>query len=143
MNGRLSVGIAGTGPRGLTVLERLCAGAAARPPAGPVIVHAVDPAPAGAGRVWQTDQSPQLLMNTVAEQITVFTDASVSCAGAVVPGPNLYQWATGLYQWATAAAIRPGVGSVTLAEAKADADARAVLGLESVRLFGAMEARAS
>ncbi|MEU2428169.1 FAD/NAD(P)-binding protein [Streptomyces sp. NPDC007861] len=138
MNGRLSVGIAGTGPRGLTVLERLCAGAAARPPAGPVIVHAVDPAPAGAGRVWRTDQSPQLLMNTVTEQITVFSDGSVSCAGAVVPGPNLYQWAT-------AAGVRPGGDSVTLAEAEADTDTdvRAVLGLESVRSFGAVEARAS
>ncbi|GHF87033.1 FAD/NAD(P)-binding protein [Streptomyces griseosporeus] len=90
----LSVGIVGVGPRGLTVLERLCANAAAEPAAGPVIVHAIDPAPHGAGRVWRTDQSPHLLMNTVAEQITVFTDASVSCAGPVVPGPNLYEWAT-------------------------------------------------
>ncbi|GGP34312.1 FAD/NAD(P)-binding protein [Streptomyces melanogenes] len=94
MNGRLSVGIVGTGPRGLIVLERLCANAAADPGARPVTVHTVDPAPAGAGRVWRTDQSAHLLMNTVAEQITVFTDASVSCAGPVVPGPNLHEWAT-------------------------------------------------
>ncbi|WHM37865.1 FAD/NAD(P)-binding protein [Streptomyces sp. BPTC-684] len=94
MNGRLSVGIVGMGPRGLTVLERLCANAAVDPGARPVTVHAIDPAPAGAGRVWRTDQSAHLLMNTVAEQITVFTDASVSCAGPVVPGPNLYEWAT-------------------------------------------------
>lgn len=94
LNGRLSVGIVGMGPRGLIVLERLCANAAADPGARPVTVHTVDPAPAGAGRVWRTDQSAHLLMNTVAEQITVFTDASVSCAGPVVPGPNLYEWAT-------------------------------------------------
>lgn len=89
----LNVGIVGVGPRGLIVLERLCANAATQPAAGPVIVHAIDPAPPGAGQVWRTDQSPHLLMNTVAEQITVFTDASVSCAGPVVPGPNLYEWA--------------------------------------------------
>ncbi|MFI1104210.1 FAD/NAD(P)-binding protein [Streptomyces melanogenes] len=93
MNGRLSVGIVGMGPRGLIVLERLCANAAVDPGARPVTVHAVDPAPAGAGRVWRTDQSAHLLMNTVAEQITVFTDASVTCAGPVVPGPNLHEWA--------------------------------------------------
>ncbi|MEU4346697.1 FAD/NAD(P)-binding protein [Streptomyces sp. NPDC023838] len=94
MDGRLSVAIVGMGPRGLTVLERLCANAAVDPAARPVTVHAIDPAPAGAGRVWRTDQSAHLLMNTVAEQITVFTDPSVSCAGPVVPGPNLYEWAT-------------------------------------------------
>lgn len=86
----------GMGPRGLSVLERLCANAAADPAGGPVTVHVVDPSPAGAGRVWRTDQSAHLLMNTVAEQITVFTDAGVSCAGPVVPGPDLYAWAASL-----------------------------------------------
>ncbi|MEU8890407.1 FAD/NAD(P)-binding protein [Streptomyces sp. NPDC048442] len=93
MNGQLSVGIVGMGPRGLITLERLCANAAADLSAEPVTVHTIDPAPAGAGRVWRTDQPVQLLMNTVAEQITVFTDESVSCAGPVVPGPNMYEWA--------------------------------------------------
>ncbi|MER6467990.1 FAD/NAD(P)-binding protein [Streptomyces collinus] len=96
MNGRLEIGIVGMGPRGLCVLERLCANAAADPAGGPVTVHVVDPSPAGAGRVWRTDQSAHLLMNTVAEQITVFTDAGVSCAGPVVPGPDLYAWAASL-----------------------------------------------
>ncbi|MEW2167069.1 FAD/NAD(P)-binding protein [Streptomyces sp. NPDC007084] len=102
LNGQLRVGIVGMGPRGLITLERLCANASADPDAGPVTVHAIDPAPAGAGRIWRTDQSTHLLMNTVAEQITVFTDASVSCAGPVTPGPNLYQWATLLSVMGTA-----------------------------------------
>ncbi|MGX1885816.1 FAD/NAD(P)-binding protein [Streptomyces sp. NPDC055287] len=93
MNGRLSIGIVGMGPRGLTVLERLCANAATDRAAAPLTVHTIDPEPTGAGRIWRTDQSAHLLMNTVAEQITVFTDASVSCAGPVVPGPHLYTWA--------------------------------------------------
>ncbi|MEU3570291.1 FAD/NAD(P)-binding protein, partial [Kitasatospora sp. NPDC036755] len=99
----------GLGPRGLILLERLCAGAAADPGRGPVTVHAVDPAPPGAGRVWRTDQSPHLLMNTVAEQITVFTDASVVCEGPVVPGPNVYEWA-GLLTAASRDAPGPDIG---------------------------------
>lgn len=81
----------GAGPRGLSVLERICAnaGQAARP----VVVHLVDPYPPGPGAVWRTDQPPELLMNTVASQVTLFTDDSVPCPGPSVPGPSLYEWA--------------------------------------------------
>ncbi|MEU9190347.1 FAD/NAD(P)-binding protein [Streptomyces sp. NPDC048484] len=81
----------GAGPRGLSVLERLCAnaGEAGRP----VVVHLVDPYPPGPGAVWRTDQPPELLMNTVASQVTLFTDDSVPCAGPSGPGPSLYEWA--------------------------------------------------
>ncbi|MEW2114883.1 FAD/NAD(P)-binding protein [Streptomyces sp. NPDC005474] len=83
--------VIGAGPRGLSVLERLCANAG---DAGrPVVVHLVDPYPPGPGAVWRTDQPPELLMNTVASQVTVFTDDSVPCAGPSVPGPSLYEWA--------------------------------------------------
>jgi uncharacterized NAD(P)/FAD-binding protein YdhS len=58
-------------------------------------VHVVDPAPPGPGRVWRTAQSPELLMNTVASQVTLFTDESVECAGPVRPGPSLYEWMRG------------------------------------------------
>ncbi|NUR64121.1 MAG: FAD-binding protein, partial [Streptomyces sp.] len=55
----------------------------------------VDPAPPGAGSVWRTSQSPELLMNTVACQVTLFTDDSVDCSGPIRPGPSLYEWAAG------------------------------------------------
>jgi hypothetical protein len=42
--------------------------------------------------VWRTDQSERLLMNTVASQVTLFTDETVTLAGPVVPGPSLYEW---------------------------------------------------
>ncbi len=32
-------------------------------------------------------------MNTVASQVTLFTDASVGCEGPIRPGPSLYEWA--------------------------------------------------
>ncbi|MER7780367.1 FAD/NAD(P)-binding protein [Streptomyces sp. NPDC096191] len=89
----LRVCVVGAGPRGLSVLERICANERAGPSPRPVTIHLVDPCRPGAGRVWRTDQSRLLLMNTVASQVTVFTDDTVRMKGPVEPGPDLYQWA--------------------------------------------------
>ncbi|OLZ69432.1 FAD-binding protein [Streptomyces sp. IMTB 2501] len=92
----VSVALVGAGPRGTSVLERLCASAPALlAPGVRLTVHVIDPAPPGPGRVWRTTQSAELLMNTVASQVTLFTDDSVDCAGPVRPGPSLYEWADG------------------------------------------------
>ncbi|THA70114.1 FAD-binding protein [Streptomyces sp. A0958] len=91
--GSLEIAIVGAGPRGLSVLERICANERAHGRHDRVIVHLVDPYRPGAGRVWRTSQSRLLLMNTVASQVTVFTDDTVDMAGPVEPGPNLYEWA--------------------------------------------------
>ncbi|WP_306337726.1 FAD/NAD(P)-binding domain-containing protein [Streptomyces sp. KL118A] len=91
-----TVCVVGAGPRGLSVLERLCANARLQPQDRPVHVHVIDPCPPGPGRVWRTDQSPHLLMNTVAGQISVFTDASVDLHGPLEPGPSLSEWAAAL-----------------------------------------------
>ncbi|ONI86790.1 hypothetical protein ALI22I_24645 [Saccharothrix sp. ALI-22-I] len=80
--------IVGAGPRGTSVLERICANARE-----PVRVHVVDPFPPGPGRVWRTDQPEHLLMNTPAGQVSLFTDATVPCTGPHVPGPSLAEWA--------------------------------------------------
>ncbi|MVO90427.1 FAD-binding protein [Streptomyces sp. p1417] len=85
--------IVGGGPRGLSVLERLCANERHAPTRASVVVHIVDPAAPGAGGVWRTDQSRHLLMNTVASQVTVFTDRSARIEGPIEPGPSLYEWA--------------------------------------------------
>jgi uncharacterized NAD(P)/FAD-binding protein YdhS len=93
---RLSVALVGAGPRGTSVLERLCASAPSLlPPGTRLTLHVVDPAPPGPGRVWRTTQSAELLMNTVASQVTLFTDDSVDCSGPIRPGPSLYEWAGG------------------------------------------------
>jgi FAD-NAD(P)-binding len=91
-----SVCVIGAGPRGLSVIERLCAHARTLPADANLTIHVADPYPPGPGRVWRTDQSRQLLMNTVASQISVFTDPSVDLAGPLEPGPSLHQWATSL-----------------------------------------------
>ncbi|PPK65671.1 FAD/NAD(P)-binding protein [Actinokineospora auranticolor] len=83
--------IIGAGPRGLSVLERLHASAAGQ--SREITVHVVDPNLHNGSAVWRTDQSRELLMNTVAAQITMFADETVSCAGPIVPGPSLHEWA--------------------------------------------------
>jgi len=93
-----SIVIVGGGPRGVGVLERLAVGASefGVGPDAPIDVHLVDPYPAGAGRVWREDQSALLWMNSMAADVTMFTDSSVVCAGPIVPGPSLLEWAEGV-----------------------------------------------
>ncbi|GAA2739988.1 FAD/NAD(P)-binding protein [Kitasatospora cinereorecta] len=97
---QLQVCIIGAGPRGLSVLERLCANERRSDSGGEVTIHVVDPSAPGAGRVWRTGQSRHLLMNTVAAQITVYTDESVRVEGPIEPGPTLYEWAKSLAELA-------------------------------------------
>ncbi|KAG5929316.1 hypothetical protein E4U42_006297 [Claviceps africana] len=88
------IAIVGAGPRGTSTLERICSSASQF--SGwhtHITVHVIDPWSPGAGKVWRTEQSPQLLMNTVTSQITLFTDKSVACDGPIRPGPSLYDWA--------------------------------------------------
>ncbi|PLB54108.1 hypothetical protein P170DRAFT_442264 [Aspergillus steynii IBT 23096] len=86
--------IVGMGPRGTSTLERLCASATEfLSPGMRLTVHVVDPSPPGAGRVWRTEQSSELLMNTVTSQVTLYTDESIICSGPIQNGPSLYEWA--------------------------------------------------
>jgi hypothetical protein len=84
--------VIGAGPRGTSVLERLLANVDTLGGRS-LTVHVVDEFPAGPGNVWRTRQHNGLLMNTVCSQVSLFTDASVPCAGPIVPGPSLYEWA--------------------------------------------------
>ena len=67
----LSVAIVGLGPRGLSVLERLIVRLSGRPPAGPVVIWAIDPVEHGPGRVWQSDQPAWLTTNASAGELTI------------------------------------------------------------------------
>jgi hypothetical protein len=84
--------IVGVGPRGLMVLERLLARAAEQPD-HPLVVHLVDPHPPGGGRVWRHDQDHLLRLNSTAEDVTAFPDASVGIDGPLRTGPTLAEWA--------------------------------------------------
>lgn len=85
----------GGGPRTAGVLERI---AANRPEvfAGPLQIHVVEPHIPGSGRIWRYDQDPGLLLNSMAADITMFTDGSVDCEGPAAPGPGLAEWAAGV-----------------------------------------------
>ncbi|MFJ9948002.1 FAD/NAD(P)-binding protein [Kitasatospora sp. NPDC091207] len=86
--------IVGAGPRGTGLLERIAANAAELlPPDQPLEIHLVDPHPPGAGRIWRYDQSPLLRMNSMAEDVTMFTDERSTIDGPVRPGPSLAEWA--------------------------------------------------
>ncbi|MEQ0559311.1 FAD/NAD(P)-binding protein [Amycolatopsis sp. NEAU-NG30] len=88
-----TLAIVGAGPRGVGVLERLGANAPELLRGRRLEVHLIDPFPPGPGRVWRYDQSPLLRMNSMPEDVTMFTDDSVQLAGPVRPGPSLLEWA--------------------------------------------------
>ncbi|PRT22646.1 FAD/NAD(P)-binding protein [Bacillus thuringiensis] len=91
----MKIAIVGLGPRGISVFERIVSNILSELKSESYEFFLVDPHPPG-GAVWRTDQSPQLLMNTVASQITLFTDDSVQCRGPIVNGPSLLEWANEL-----------------------------------------------
>lgn len=85
----MSIAIVGVGPRGISVTERL----AALAPTTPVDLHLIDDAQLGAGRIWETDQTRTLCMNTLAHAVTLFTEPGSSVQGPVLEGPTLFEWA--------------------------------------------------
>lgn len=101
MDDPVRIVIVGAGPRAVMLLERLAAnrgeGSAGDGEgdgdATPLHVTLVDPHPPGAGRIWRHDQSPLLKLNSMAKDVTVFTDESCRIAGRVSPGPSLIEWA--------------------------------------------------
>ncbi|MGA5701019.1 FAD/NAD(P)-binding protein [Peterkaempfera bronchialis] len=85
--------VVGAGPRGTGLLERIAANAPELLPDRPLRIHLVDPHPPGGGRIWRHDQSPLLRMNSMAEDVTMFTDERSTLTGPVRPGPSLAEWA--------------------------------------------------
>lgn len=91
-----TIAVIGGGPRGISVLERIAAQLEARSgtrPEGQVTVHVVDDTEPGAGRVWRTDQTRTLCMNTLADAVTLFTEPGSSVTAPVLEGPTMYEWA--------------------------------------------------
>ncbi|HVW45040.1 MAG TPA: FAD/NAD(P)-binding protein [Amycolatopsis sp.] len=101
--------IVGAGPRGVGVLERISANAPELLGDRRLVAHLIDPFPAGAGRIWRYDQSPLLRMNSMAEDVTMFTDDTVRIEGPVRPGPSLWEWADRVRAGDLDAEIAPGL----------------------------------
>ncbi|MER5889270.1 FAD/NAD(P)-binding protein [Streptomyces sp. NPDC001941] len=88
-----SLAVVGAGPRGTGLLERLAANLPELYGNRPLEIHLVDPYPPGGGRIWREEQSPLLWMNSMAEDVTLFTDDTVEIDGPVLPGPTFAEWA--------------------------------------------------
>jgi hypothetical protein len=87
----MRIAIVGMGPRGISILERLAARKAGQS-GRRVHVSAIDQVEVGAGRVWRTDQPEWLTMNTVASQVTMYTDGRDGGPDRAGHGPSLYEW---------------------------------------------------
>lgn len=88
-----SLAVIGAGPRGTGLIERIAANAGALYEGRRLDIHLIDPYPPGGGRIWRQDQSPLLRMNSMAQDVTMFTDDTVEQEGPVRPGPALHTWA--------------------------------------------------
>jgi hypothetical protein len=104
-----TLAVVGAGPRGVGVLERLGANAGELLGGRRLEVHLIDPFPPGPGRVWRYDQSPLLRMNSMPEDVTMFTDDSVKMTGPVLPGPSLLEWARKVRDGSLEAEVPPDV----------------------------------
>jgi len=90
---RIKIGIIGLGPRGLSILERCIAYFKELPSyqLKSIELYLFDPQEPGAG-CHDTTQPDYFLVNTVASQITQFSDETVREAGPVQSGPSFYEW---------------------------------------------------
>ncbi|MDQ0416091.1 methylaspartate mutase epsilon subunit [Croceifilum oryzae] len=92
MNSAMRVAIIGSGPRGMSVLERLVARLIEADSRESVEIFLIDDGYIGTGRVWSTEQSPHLLMNTVAQEISAFSGPWDGIEARPGNGPSFAQW---------------------------------------------------
>ncbi|QDZ41958.1 FAD/NAD(P)-binding domain-containing protein [Corynebacterium sp. sy039] len=84
-----TIAIVGLGPRGISVIERI----GAQHTTTPLHLALIDDSPPGhGGRIWDTDQSSILCMNTLAAAVTLFTEPGASVQAPVRVGPTMYEW---------------------------------------------------
>ncbi|MFI1225622.1 MULTISPECIES: FAD/NAD(P)-binding protein [unclassified Streptomyces] len=88
----LNVAIVGTGPRGISVFERIAANLTAESDPPRVRIWLIDAAELGAGRIWRTDQETCFLMNTVVGEISMFSGVDDSKPCRPGAGLSFQQW---------------------------------------------------
>ncbi|MFC8623893.1 FAD/NAD(P)-binding protein [Streptomyces anulatus] len=131
----LVIAVVGSGPRGISVLERIAVRAAAEAaeaaegadaaeraeaavpadPSGaaggrsprPVRVHLIDATEIGAGRVWRTDQDDWFTMNTVISQVTMYSGGPDGGPDRPGAGPSLGEWIAHRHETAGEPALGP------------------------------------
>lgn len=92
LNAPERIAIVGTGPRGLSVIERIAAKLAGRQMLRPLVVYAIDSVEVGCGRIWRTDQPDWLIMNTRCKNATMFPNAPDGGSWRPGYGPTFMEW---------------------------------------------------
>ena len=85
------IAVIGLGPRGISVFDRIIAYARNDASATPIELYLFDSKEFGPG-CHTTDQADHLLVNTVACQMTQFSDDTVRGAGPLLYGPSFSDW---------------------------------------------------
>jgi len=86
------IAIIGTGPRGISVIERLASRLAESSTLRSLVVYAIDSVEVGCGRMWRTDQPDWLLMNTRCKNVTMFPNPPDGAAWRAGYGPTFMEW---------------------------------------------------
>lgn len=92
MRDGFTVAVVGTGPRGISVIERLVTRFAQLDRPGPLTVYAIDAVEVGCGRTWRTDQPDELLMDNSTDELTMFSGPADDGPVRAGHGPTLAQW---------------------------------------------------
>ena len=100
-----AVAVVGTGPRGISVLERLGARLLGRRSARPLTIYAIDADEVGSGRVWRSGQPMWLSMNNRSGEVTMFSGPADEGAWRPGAGPTFAEW------WQRMDARFPGPGA--------------------------------
>ena len=85
----LRIAVIGVGPRGLSVLERVISHA--KQPGPPIELLLIEPGELGLG-IHRLKQPDYLLLNTIAGQLTIFSDEQMTPGMPITAGPSFYQW---------------------------------------------------
>src|SRR3954470_5755764 len=85
----IRIAVIGVGPRGLSALERIISHT--RVPGPPVELTLIEPGELGIG-LHRLDQPDYLLLNTIAAQLTIFSDEEMTPGKPVTRGPCLFEW---------------------------------------------------
>lgn len=87
-----AVAVVGTGPRGISILERLGARLLGTRPARPLTIYAIDADEVGSGRVWCSGQPHWLSMNNRCGEVTMFSGPADDRAWRPGAGPTFAEW---------------------------------------------------
>lgn len=86
---RVRIAVVGVGPRGLSVLERVISHAQLDGPSIELLL--IEPGELGIG-MHRVKQPDYLLLNTIASQLTIFSDERMTPGAPVTTGPSFFDW---------------------------------------------------